>query len=675
MSSIDTVDEHRAASRADQPTTTAAALTALGIVYGDLGTSPLYTLQAVSQAMDGKFSAAAALGSLSLIFWLLIVTISIKYCQFVMRADNHGEGGILALMSMTGANWRGRGRVLIVMGLFGAALIYGDGIITPAISVLSALEGLNVATDFFKPHVMPMAAAILLILFAVQSRGTARIGRLFGPIMLTWFVSIAVLGLGGVLRHPEVLAAVNPAHALRFLLNNPRTGIAVLGAVFLAVTGGEALYADMGHIGRNPIRTMWYGVVLPALLLNYAGETALFLDDPAMTGNPFFRLVPSWAIYPTVGLATVATIIASQAIITGSYSMTRQAMQLGWFPGVRIRQTSDEEYGQIYVPFINWIMMICTIALTVGFASSSRLAGAYGTAVSTTMLLTTMLLYRVMRDRWGWPTLVTLIASAVFFMVDFVLFAANLVKIRDGGWIPLGFGLLIFVVMTTWRYGIEAMRAHQDRAPMPPNVLIEKLREMNVPRVPGTAIFLTRVANTTPPLLIRHVEQFGTLQQTVVALSVKFADVPRIPRRDRLDIKQLAEGFWQISAHFGFVQIPDLPAALRQAKQRGCQVDLRRPVFFHASDEVVASPTLGILARVRLRLFAFMQRNSVRAVDLFLMPTDNFVDVGRRLEIGARGDENRHTGQRGEADIDLKREPDGKQRGGLRRRGRGAVKL
>jgi KUP system potassium uptake protein len=318
MSSIETVEEHRAASRADQPTTTAAALTALGIVYGDLGTSPLYTLQAVSQAMDGKFSAAAALGSLSLIFWLLIVTISIKYCLFVMRADNHGEGGILALMSMTSANWHGRGRVLIVMGLFGAALIYGDGIITPAISVLSALEGLNVATDFFKPHVMPMAAAILLVLFAVQSRGTARIGRLFGPIMLTWFVSIAVLGLGGILRHPEVLAAVNPAHALRFLLNNPRTGAAVLGAVFLAVTGGEALYADMGHIGRNPIRTMWYGIVLPALLLNYAGETALFLDDPAMTGNPFFRLVPSWAIYPTVGLATIATIIASQAIITAA---------------------------------------------------------------------------------------------------------------------------------------------------------------------------------------------------------------------------------------------------------------------------------------------------------------------------------------------------------------------
>jgi KUP system potassium uptake protein len=633
MSSTDAVEEHRAASRTAPRTTPAAALTALGIVYGDLGTSPLYTLQAVSQAMDGKFSAPAALGSLSLIFWLLVVTISIKYCLFVMRADNHGEGGILALMSMTGANWHGRGCVLIIMGLFGAALLYGDGIITPAISVLSALEGLNVATEFFKPHVMPLAAVILFVLFAVQSHGTARIGRLFGPIMLIWFVSIAVLGVGGILHHPEVIAAVDPSHALRFLLANPRAGFVVLGAAFLAITGGEALYADMGHIGRNPIRTMWYGVVLPALLLNYAGETALFLDDPAMTGNPFFRLVPSWAIYPTVGLATVATIIASQAIITGSYSMTRQALQLGWFPGVSIRQTSDEEYGQIYVPFVNWIMMTCTITLTIAFASSSRLAGAYGTAVSTTMLLTTMLLYSVMRDRWGWSAVIALITSAVFFVVDFVLFATNLIKVREGGWIPLSFGLLIFVVMTTWRYGIEAMRAHTAETTMSPNLFMEKLREMHVPRVPGTAIFLTRVADATPRLLMHHVEQFGALQETVVALAVKFADVPRIPRRERLDVKQLAEGFWQITAHFGFVQIPDLPAALRQAKERGCPVDLKHPVFFHAGDEVVASPTHGILARARLRLFAFMLRNSVRAVDLFLMPTDNFIELNRRREI------------------------------------------
>jgi KUP system potassium uptake protein len=401
MPPIPSVDEQRAA-RVDQPTTPAAALTALGIVYGDLGTSPLYTLNAVVQTFGGELSPAAALGSLSLIVWLLIITISIKYCLFVMRADQHGEGGILVLMSLTGASWHGRGQALIVMGLFGAALLYGDGIVTPAISVLSALEGPNVATNFFKPHVMPMAVAILVVLFAVQSRGTARIGWAFGPVMLVWFVTIAVLGLGGIMRQPGVIAALNPAQAVAFLLDNPRTGFVVLGAVFLAVTGGEALYADMGTIGRKPIRTMWYCLVLPALLLNYAGQTAHYLGDPAITENLFFRLVPTWAIYPMVLLATLATIIASQAIITGTYSMTRQAMQLGWFPGVRIRQTSDEEYGQIYVPFINWTMMVCTVALTVGFATSERLAGAYGTAVSTTMLLTTALLYHVMRERWGW---------------------------------------------------------------------------------------------------------------------------------------------------------------------------------------------------------------------------------------------------------------------------------
>jgi KUP system potassium uptake protein len=633
MSSIRTIDEHRAASRVDQPTTPAAALTALGIVYGDLGTSPLYTLNTVVQTFGGKLSPPVALGLLSLIVWLLIITISIKYCLFVMRADHHGEGGILALMSLTGASWHGRGRALIVMGLFGAALIYGDGIVTPAISVLSALEGLNVATDFFKPHVMPMAVAILVVLFAAQSRGTASIGWAFGPVMLIWFVTIAVLGLGGIMRHPGVIAALNPAQAVAFLIEHPRTGFVVLGAVFLAITGGEALYADMGTIGRKPIRTIWYCLVLPALLLNYAGQTALYLGDPTMAGNPFFQLVPTWAIYPMVLLATLATIIASQAIITGTYSMTRQAMQLGWFPGVRIRQTSDEEYGQIYVPFINWTMMVCTIGLTVSFASSDRLAGAYGTAVSATMLLTTALLYHVMRERWGWSVPAALAVSAIFIVVDFTLFAANLVKIADGGWIPLGFGLLVFSVMTIWHYGAEALHTHHTTETLPPQLFFKKLREMNTPRVPGTAIFLTRVADITPPLLIHHLEQIGALQQTVVALAVKFAEVPRIPRRQRLDIKKLSDGFWQITAHFGFIQVPDLYAALRQARESGCAVDLKHAIFFNSRDVVVARRSQHILSRARVMLFAFMLRNSVRAVDLFLIPTDNFIEVGRQVEI------------------------------------------
>jgi KUP system potassium uptake protein len=627
------LEEHRAASRVDQPTTPAAALTAMGIVYGDLGTSPLYTLQAVAQATDGGMSAAAALGALSLIFWLLIITISIKYCLFVMRADNHGEGGILALMSLTGASWHGRGGALIVMGLFGAALIYGDGIITPAISVLSALEGLNQATEVFKPHVTSMAVVVLVALFAVQNRGTASIGKAFGPIMLIWFVAIAVLGIGGIVQRPGVLAAVNPAHALHFLLDNPRTGVLVLGAAFLAITGGEALYADMGHIGRNPIRTVWYGIVLPALLLNYAGQTALYLDNPTLAGNPFFRLVPPWAIYPMVLLATLATIIASQAIITGTFSMTRQAMQLGWFPGVHIRQTSDEEYGQIYVPFVNWVMMACTVALTVGFGSSDRLAGAYGTAVSTTMLLTTVLLYHVMRERWGWWAPAALAVGAAFILVDFTLFAANLAKIRDGGWIPLAFGGLVFGTMTTWRYGMDALQARHDTGAMSPEDFFKTLRKLKIPRVPGTAVFLTRLAGATPPLMVSHVEQIGALQESVVALTVKFADVPRVPRAERLEVDKLAEGFWRITARFGFVQVPDLPAALRQAKASGCDIDLKHAIFFHARDAVVATRNYNLLARARVALFAFMLRNAVRAVDLFRIPTRNFIEVGRLVEI------------------------------------------
>jgi len=633
MSTLARHAEHPTMSQAQRPITAAASLTALGIVYGDLGTSPLYTLQTVVQATGGHFSAQAAFGSLSLIFWLLVITVSIKYCLFVMRADNHGEGGILALMAMTGASWHGRGRALVVMGLFGAALIYGDGIITPAISVLSALEGLNVATDAFKPHVMPIAVVILLALFAVQYRGTARIGRAFGPVMLVWFITVAALGVGGIVRHPGVVAAVNPAYAFAFLADNPWTGFTVLGGVFLAITGAEALYADMGHIGRNPIRAMWYGVVLPALLLNYAGETAFLLDDPAMTGNPFFRLVPSWAIYPTVLLATLATIIASQAIITGTYSMTRQAMQLGWFPGVRILQTSDAEYGQIYVPFVNWTMMAFTVLLTVLFASSDRLAGAYGTAVSTTMLLTTALLYNVMRDRWNWSVPLALGVSAIFLVVDFTLFAANLVKIREGGWVPLTFGATVFLVMTTWRFGVEATRAHQAVAIKSPKEFFAEVAAMKLPRVPGTAIFLTRVADNTPPALVHHVEQIGALQEIVVALAVKFAEVPRVHRSERLEVEQLADGFWHITARFGFFQNPILPAALLQAKERGCPIDLSHAIYFGSRDTVVAGRRHSPLWRARLKLFAFMLRNSVRAVDLFRIPTEKFVEIGRQIEI------------------------------------------
>jgi len=467
------------------------------------------------------------------------------------------------------------------MGLFGAALIYGDGIITPAISVLSALEGLNVATDVFKPHVVSIAVAILFVLFVIQSRGTAQIAKAFGPVMLLWFVVIAVLGVAGIFRYPAVIAAVDPRYGIALLTGHGWSGVAVLGGVFLAMTGGEAMYADMGHIGRNPIRTSWYGLVLPALLLNYAGQVALYLGDPAMDGNSFFRLAPSWSIYPLVGLATIATIIASQAIITGSFSLTRQAMQLGWFPGVRIRQTSSDEYGQIYVPFVNWTMMVLTVMLTVSYGSSDRLAGAYSTAVSTTMLLTTALLYNVMRDRWRWPAALALATSGLFLAVDFAFFSANLFKIQEGGWIPLMFGTLVFIVMVSWQ----------------------------------------------------HVAQMRALYETAIALTVKFEDIPRVAPRDRIELAKLAEGFWHITVHFGFVQVPDIPAALRQAKDRGCPIDLEDAVYFGARDAVVCSKRRSWLVRAGLRLFTLMFRNSVRAVDLFNIPSENFLEVGRQIEI------------------------------------------
>src|SRR5580704_14414946 len=497
-------------------TAVSTALAAVGIVFGDLGTSPLYTFQTIVSSVGGHASVPVAMGLLSLVIWALIITVSLKYCLFVMRADNHGEGGILALMALvTSRSARGRWSTgtLTIMGLFGAALIYGDGIITPAISVLSALEGVNVLTDAFMPYVVPAALVILLVLFGAQARGTASIGRIFGPIMMLWFVTIAVLGLAAVVRRPEVLLANDPRHAVGFLAHQGLHSFVVLGGVFLAVTGAEALYADMGHLGRSPIRSSWYFIVLPALLLSYAGQTALLIEHPMLDGNPFFKLAPDWAIIPLVVLATLATIIASQAIITGAFSLTRQAMQLGWFPGVRIRQTSDDSYGQIYVSFVNWAMMLGTLALTWGFGSSARLAGAYGTAVATTMLLTTALLYNAMRDIWRWPMLVALLVSGFFLAIDAAFFTANLLKLPVGGWIPLLFGGLVFTVMVTWHRGMRAVADKLAEGEEHPDGFFAELGSGRIPRVPGTAVFLTRTTRTVPPVLLNHVAQIKSLAE------------------------------------------------------------------------------------------------------------------------------------------------------------------
>jgi KUP system potassium uptake protein len=628
-------DAEKTTARVDRPTTAAAGLAALGIVYGDLGTSPLYTYQTIVGTVGGHPGAADALGLLSLVAWALIVIVSIKYCFFALRADNHGEGGILALMSLVTSqlNRSGRRAVLVAMGLFGAALIYGDGVITPAISVLSALEGINVATGAFKPYVLPAAMVILLGLFAAQTSGTASIGRIFGPVMLVWFVTIGVLGGAGVATHPQVAAALDPRHAVTFLAGHGLRSFLVLGGVFLAVTGGEALYADMGHIGRNPIRSAWYCVVLPALLLSYAGQTALLIGNPDFDGNPFFKLAPTWAVIPLVALATLATIIASQAIITGAFSLTRQAMQLGWFPGVRIRQTSDEEYGQIYVPFVNWALMAGTLALAYGFGSSDRLAGAYGTAVSTTMLLTTGLLYDAMRRVWRWPAAAALAAAGGFLLVDLAFFAANLLKVRQGGWIPLLFGALIFIVMTTWRRGTEAVRRRLAEEQESPDAFLARLTQGGILRVPGTAVFFSRSGRAIPPVMVRHVAQFGALQDMVVSLTVEFADVPRVSLQDRAEATHVTHGLWQITVRFGFIEVPNLSAALACARDRGCPIDLDHAVYIAAHDEVVRSRTRPRLAAWRRMLFAFMYRNAVRGADRFDLPADRFLEIGRQVRL------------------------------------------
>ena len=605
---------------------------ALGIVYGDLGTSPLYTFQTLMKTVGGHPDAASALGLLSMVVWSLILVVSVKYCLVVMRADNHGEGGILALMAIV-THRADRIGPLIVMGLFGAALIYGDGILTPAISVLSALEGLTVVTEAFKPYILPGALLILLALFGAQTFGTARIGRVFGPIMTVWFITIGGLGLLAILRRPDVLMAIDPRHALGFMAQQGWHSFVVLGGVFLAITGGEALFADMGHIGRAPIRIAWFGMVLPALLLSYAGQTALLLENPALDANPFFKLAPDWAVVPLVVLATCATVIASQAIITGAFSLTRQAMQLGWFPGLRIRQTSDEEYGQIYVPVVNWTMMLCTLALTFAFGSSDKLAGAYGTAVSTTMLLTTALLFAVMRRVWRWSAPVSYAIAGAFLILDLAFFGANALKFLEGGWIPLVLGALIFVAMITWRAGTDAVhrKLSEDSETVPDFLL--RIEAEGIPRVPGTAVFLSRMETKVPALMVCHVMQMKALQQVVIALNVQFTEEPRVPHAERATVEAMGEGFWRAVVRYGFMEIPNVQAALAAAQECGCPLQLDDAVYFASRDTVVRNEAKPRLLAWQRSLFAPMYRNALRAPDRFDLPPERFVEVARQVSL------------------------------------------
>jgi KUP system potassium uptake protein len=626
------VASHTVARPAPAGSLSALGLSALGVVFGDIGTSPLYTLKTVLGLTGGTPDTATTLGVLSLVIWTLIIITTIKYVSVAMRVDNDGEGGILALMSLLGVKRQHR-PTIIAVGLFGAALIYGDGAITPAISVLSALEGLEIVLPAFASYVVPVSVLILVALFAIQPQGTARIGKTFGPIMALWFAVIALLGIWGVSRYPWVLVAINPWHGLSYLVSGGATGFLVLGGVFLCVTGAEALYADMGHFGAGPIRLAWSAVVFPSLVLNYAGQAALVLAGAPISDNIFYRLCPTFLLLPLVVLATIATIIASQSIITGAFSMTRQAIQLGWLPRVHITQTSAEGYGRIYVGTVNWLLMLVTLGLTVGFGKSDNLAAAYGIAVSATMLMTSALLFIAMREIWGWSVVTAGAVAGGFFFVDAAFFAANLAKVAQGGYVPLILAALVYGVMLIWHIGATAVSARLQDAVMPVEAFMAKIAEEGIPRVPGTAVFLTRTQRDVPPVLVWHVKHNRALHQKLLVLTVTTQSVPWIRDTERLTFGQIAPDFWRAAARYGFMERPDIPALLQHAHGLGCAIDLSDVTYYVGHETVVPDEHDKALPRVAEALFAFMQRNSAHLTEYFRLPMDAVVEIGRQVSI------------------------------------------
>jgi KUP system potassium uptake protein len=612
------------------------SLSALGVVYGDIGTSPIYALRECFYGLHPfPPTEANVLGIISLIFWAIMIIITLKYLLFVMRADNHGEGGILALLALL-APWKDHSptsRILLSIGLFGAALLYGDGAITPAISVLSAVEGLELAAPGLKPYVVPITIAVLVILFRIQKRGTSRIGIVFGPVMLLWFATIALLGVSWIVRAPKVLAAINPVVAVEFFMHNGWRGFVVLGAVFLVVTGGEALYADMGHFGRFPIRLAWFVLVLPALLLNYFGQAALILLHPGKSHQPFFNLAPEWAVYPLVLLATLATVIASQAVISGAFSLTRQAVQLGQCPHLHIIQTSKDEIGQIYIPSVNWMLMIVTISLVFGFGSSSNLAGAYGVAVTTTMVITVVLACFVAIRRWHWHPVTTGLAVILFLSVDLAFFGANMMKIESGGWFPLAAGVIVFTLMSTWRRGREGLSQRFDESREPIDHFLQRIAEHPPLRVPGTAVFLIKPIPGTPPQLIHHLAHNQILHEQVILLTVVTGEVPRVAADKRLQVVRLTQGFSQVIVTYGFMQSPHVPVALRECETFGLMVDLDSTTYYLARETLVPSLKRPGMALWREKLFSFMTRNALPATDFFRIPPERVVELGVRIEI------------------------------------------
>ena len=617
------------------------SLGALGVVYGDIGTSPLYALK---ECFNGPHGLAATpenvYGILSLVFWALTFVVSFKYLMYVMRADNRGEGGILALMALVGHAGGGKrlgARVLPLLALFGAALLYGDGVITPAISVLGAVEGVAVAAPGLEHAVVPLALLILVALFGIQKRGTATVGAVFGPIMLIWFVCIALLGVRGIAHDPAILGALSPHHAVAFFAHHGKHGFLVLGAVVLVITGGEALYADMGHFGRYPIRLAWLAVAMPALLLNYLGQGAYLLQDPSAARNPFFLLAPGWAVYPTIAIATLAAIVASQALISGAFSLTNQAVQLGYSPRVNIRHTSHTQYGQIFIPEVNAALGGACVALVLGFRSSSALASAYGIAVTGTMAITTVLFHRVIRDRWGWPRWKAWPLTTLLLTVDLAFFGANVVKIEDGGWFPMSAAILVFTLMTTWKRGRSILGAKLHGAALPLDVFLPEMERHPPQRVPGTAIFMTSDTAGTPPVLLHHLKHNKILHERVVLVSILTEDVPAIPDAERVVARPLRAGFYQVIGRYGFMETPNVPALLGMIPQGvipGPRIE-RVPLetTYYLGRETLLTSGSSRLAGWRKRLFVVMARNAHTASAFFGLPPNRVVEMGAQIEL------------------------------------------
>jgi len=574
-------------------------------------------------------------GVLSLIFWALIIVVSIKYLIFVLRADNRGEGGILALtalatpikiLSKTERQW------LVVLGIFGATLLYGDGIITPAISVLSAVEGLNVVTKSFEPYVVPITIAVIIGLFLIQSRGTGGIGKLFGPVMLVWFATLAILGIVHIFDDPSIFGAINPAHGVRFFLANGWTGFLVLGSVFLVVTGGEALYADMGHFGKRPIRLAWFTIALPALLLNYFGQGAMLLSEPETVENPFYHLAPSWATIPLVVLATMATVIASQALISGAYSITMQATQLGLLPRMNIRHTSLTEYGQIYIPAVNWLLMISCIIVVLGFRSSTNLAAAYGIAVTSTMAITTIIFYIVARERWRWSLPLAGGLCAFFLLIDLAFFGANIIKIPHGGWFPIVVAIVLFIVMTTWKKGRRLLAGRLMSNTLPLKEFLSDVAKVNPHRVSGTAVFMSGNAEGTPNALVQNLEHNRVLHEQIVLLTVKTQQVPYVEPEGRVQVHKIEQGFYRMIISYGFMEDPDIPKVFAIVDAPGLNLDVQRTTFFVGRETLIAKENHG-MALWREKIFALMSKNATNATTYFCLPPNRVVEMGSQVEI------------------------------------------